>query len=323
MEQLKKVLKWTLAFVFGLVLFWLVYRKMDLSSMMDIFKQGLHIGWIGLYVLLFILPMVLRGIRWKQLIDPIASGCKLYTSIMAVFIAYGANLIFPRIGEVARCGILKKYNGLSFSKTLGTVITERVFDILCLLLMAIAAIVLQLNVFRHFLEQNPQSGEKILNILLSWKVWAAVIALALLVFTTRKRLRRTAFYAKFKDVPKQLWEGMRSIKTIKHPWLFILLTLCIWIVYFASFYIAQYILHIPLGLSVLAMFTAHIMGTFGVVAPVQGGIGAWHFMVIYTLVFYGIPELQAGSFALIAHGLTTIMTAVFGLSAYFLVRIKF
>lgn len=316
MDRLKKILKWLVPLLAGLLLFWLVYKKMDFEAMKDIFAQGLNWPWMLVYFLLFLLPMSIRGLRWKQLIDPVCEGARYSTTVLSVFVAYAANLLFPRIGEVARCATLKRFDGLSFSKTMGTVVTERVFDLICLFLMAVSAILLQMNVFRDFLMENPGTADKILQMLLSWKLWTVVVLLVVAVMVSLRLLRDKPVYQKIKQFFRQMWEGMLSVRTLRRPWLFILYTILIWLFYFLSFYVGKYFFNLPFPLTLVAMFTAYVMGSFGIVAPVQGGIGAWHFMVIFTLCFYGIPESQAGAFALVVHGLNTLLTLVCGLLAY-------
>ena len=316
MDRLKKILQWLIPLLLGLLLFWLVYRKMDLKAIGDILSLGLNWQWVAVYFLFFLLPMILRGLRWKQLIDPVCPGGRTLDVILSVFIAYGANLLFPRIGEVARCGTLRRYNGLNFSKTLGTVVTERAFDILCLLLMALAALVLQIDVFRDFLRENPDTASRLVGKLFSWKLWTIVAAVAAGIVVALRVLRRRPVWQKVAGFFRQLWEGMLSIRTVRHPLLFIAYTIGIWGTYFLSFYVGQFFFHISFGLGLAAMFTAYVMGSFGVVAPVQGGIGAWHFMVIFTLTFYGIGQVEAGTFAFTVHGLNTLLTIVCGLAAW-------
>lgn len=322
MDKIKKILQWLLPLVLGIFLFWLVFRKMDFAAMKDIFAQGLRWEWVGVYVLLFLLPMIIRGLRWQQLLDEVTPGARVGNTILSVFVAYGANLLFPRIGEVARCGLLKQYDGISFSKSLGTVVTERVFDIICLALMALAAIVLQVDVFRQFFVENPDAADKILSMITSWKLWLGILLVLLLTLFAFRYLKTKTVYKKVQQTLKQLWEGMLSIRHLKRPGLFIFYTIAIWGFYFLSFYVGKYFFNVPLELSMLAMFTAHIMGSFGIVAPVQGGIGAWHFMVIFTMGCYGISSAQAGTFALTVHGLNTLLTIVFGVLAYALISLR-
>lgn len=316
MENVKKILRWLVPLLLGLLLLWLVYRKMDLAAIRGIFAMGLRWEWVAVYLVLFLLPMIIRGIRWQQLLDPVCPGVRLRTTVLAVFVAYAANLLFPRIGEVARCGLLKKHDGLSFSRSLGTVVSERVFDIACLVLMALAAILGQVDVFRSFLRENPDTMAGFTSLLSSWKLWGVLLLVTVLLLLAGRWLKGGRLSGKVRDTLRSMWQGMLSIKTLKHPFLFVFWTLCIWLFYFLSFYVGQYFFHLPFSLSLMAMFTAHVMGSFGIVAPVQGGIGAWHFMVIYTLVFYGVPQSQAGIFALVVHGLNLLLTAVCGLLAW-------
>jgi uncharacterized membrane protein YbhN (UPF0104 family) len=225
-------------------------------------------------------------------------------------------LLLPRAGEVARCGILHKTDGLSFTRSLGTVITERIFDVICLLLITLLAVTLQVDVFRDFFTKNPESMGKLQHMATSPILWGGVTALVLTFFLLRKRIQHMPFYEKMRGLSLRLWEGMKSITTLKHPFLFVIYSIAIWGCYFLMFWIVKYFFTWDMPLGVLALLSGFVMGSFGVVAPVQGGIGAYHFMVIYTLVFFGVSATDAGIFALVAHGLQTIFSLVGGLVAY-------
>ncbi|MDD2559080.1 MAG: lysylphosphatidylglycerol synthase transmembrane domain-containing protein [Bacteroidales bacterium] len=316
MERIKKLLKWIVPLILGVLLFAWIYRRMDWISIKEIFQLGLRYEWMLAFMLIFIGGMVARGLRWQQLLEPVCPETETKTTTLAVFVAYAANLIFPRIGEVARCGLLKQYKQVSFTKALGTVLAERIIDLICLLIMVIVIVVFQLDVFRQFFTEYPDKANSLMKILFSWQLWAVLFALVLVIILLWRRLRKLPLFDKFNKGLEKLWLGMKSIKTLKRPWLFIFWSIFIWLSYFATFYIGQYFFNIPFGLGIIAMFTAHIMGSLGMVAPVQGGLGAWHFMVIYTMVLYGISETAAGAFALTVHGFNTILTLFFGLIAY-------
>jgi glycosyltransferase 2 family protein len=316
MKQIKKILQIILPLALAVLLFWWVYRDMDFSRLGKAFSGDVHYGWFIFSLFLSVLSMVLRGLRWHQLIEPVCPGGRKKVTILSIFVSYAANMLLPRAGEVARCGILKKADGLSFTKTLGTVITERVFDMICLLVIALATVLLQMGFFRNFFIQNPESLKKLIDMATSPVLWGGFVALILLFILLRKRIRRFGFYEKLHDFVLRLWEGMKSITTLKHPLLFIFYSVAIWGCYFLMFYIVKYFFSFDISLGVLAMLSGFVMGSFGVVAPVQGGIGAYHFMVIYTLMFYGISESNALIFALVAHGLQTVYTLVTGLIAY-------
>jgi len=234
-------------------------------------------------------------------------------------VGYAANMLLPRAGEVARCGILAKTDHISFTKSLGTVISERIVDVVCLLLITAFTVFLQVNVFQNFFLKHPESTAKFQNLLASPILWGGFVALILLFILFRKKIQHRPFYEKIHSLMLRLWEGMKSITTLKHPVLFVVYSVALWGCYFLMFYIVKFFFSFDVPLGVLAMLSGFVMGSYGVVAPVQGGIGAYHFMVIYTLLFYGVSEPDAGVFALVAHGLQAIYTLVTGFIAYLLV----
>jgi glycosyltransferase 2 family protein len=316
MKQIKKILQVILPLALAGLLFWWVYRDWNFQALADAFRSGVHYEWFIVSLLLSILSMVLRGLRWQQLLDPVCPGARKSVTILSIFVGYAANMLFPRAGEVARCGILKKVDGISFTKSLGTVITERVFDVICLLVITLLAVFLQVDVFRDFFTKNPDSLAKWQGLLASPYLWGAFIAFVVLVVLLWRPIRKLPFYGKARDLILHLWVGMKSITTLQHPILFIFYSIAIWGCYFLMFCIVKYFFTWDMPLGILVLLSGFVMGSFGVVAPVQGGIGAYHFMVIYTLVFYGISSTDAGIYALVAHGLQAIFTLVTGLIAY-------
>lgn len=316
MKQLKNALRIIIPLALAAFLFWWVYKDMDFSRLGKVIHRGIHYEWFVISAFLSILSMIFRGLRWHQLIEPVCPGGRRKITILSIFVGYAANMVFPRAGEVVRCGVLKKSDGLSFSKTLGTVITERAVDVVCLLIIAIVTAFLQMGIFRDFFTKNPSSLDKLVGMVTSPALWGGILILFFLIVFLRKPIRRFGFYKKVHGFVLRLWEGMKSIITLKHPFLFIFWSVAIWSVYFLMFYIGKYFFSFDIPLGVLAMLSGFVMGSFSMVAPVQGGIGAYHFMVIYTLMFYGISESDAGIFALVIHGLQTIITLVTGFVAY-------
>jgi uncharacterized protein (TIRG00374 family) len=316
MKQIKRILQILIPLALAALLFWFVYKDMDFTQLGNALKGGLHYEWFVLSFFLSVLSMVIRGLRWHQLIEPVCPGGSRKVTILSIFVGYATNLLLPRAGEVARCGILRRSEGLSFTKALGTVITERVFDVACLLLITLGTILFQLGFFRNFFLENPSSLDKLTGMIQSPILWGSFLGVVLLYFILRKRITRFGFYERIGGYVLKLWEGMKSITTLRHPFLFIVWSVLIWGIYFLMFYIGKFFFAFEVPLGVLAMLSGFVMGSFGVVAPVQGGIGAYHVMVIYTLTFYGISRPDALIFALVIHGLQTIITLLTGLIAY-------
>jgi glycosyltransferase 2 family protein len=316
MPQLKKILQLVLSLAFAAVLFWLVYRKMDITQLKGALAGGLNYQWIGLFVLMGIVSNIARGLRWHQLLTLVCPTVRRSTTVLAVFVSYAANILFPRAGEVVRCGILVKKDQASFSKSFGTVITERLFDAILLFFIALAAILLQLGFFRQFFAEHPESLTKWVHLFTSVWLWVVLLGLIGLIIVLNNQLRKSRFYDSIKGFMKRLGEGMATIRSVRQPVLFLFYSVLIWVCYIGMFYIGIYFFQFKINLGFLPLLSAFIMGSLGVIAPVQGGIGAYHFMVIYTLTFYGLSSTEAGVFALVIHGLQTIVSLLTGLFAW-------
>jgi uncharacterized protein (TIRG00374 family) len=316
MPQVKKILQIVIPLALAVLLFWLVYRDMDFAQLTAVFKQGMHAGWLLVAVVISAISNVLRGLRWRQLLEPVSDKSRHSTAILAVFVSYAVNLLFPRAGEVARCGIVAKKDGVSFSRSLGTVISERIVDAGCLLLIAILAIVLQLGFFGDFFQQHPDSLMKLKRALSSPVLWSCMVMLVVVFILSKKYVKKSRFYDKSRSFLLKLWEGMKTVGSLRKPVLFAVYSLLIWVLYFLMFYVGRFFFPFDISLGTLPMLSAFVMGSLGVLAPVQGGIGAYHFMVIYALTFYGVAEPEAAIFALVVHGLQTLQSLLFGFLAW-------
>lgn len=316
MPLLKKILQILVPFALAVLLFWLVYRDMDVGQLATVLKQGLHLGWLLVAILLSSLSNVLRGLRWHLLLEPFAPDSRRMTSILAVFVSYAVNLLFPRAGEVARCGVVSKHDNASFSKILGTVVTERVFDTACLFLIAVLAILLQLSFFTDFFTTNPDTLIRFRHLVFSPWLWGGVLLVVPAAWLLKRRVQQSRYYERIKHILFKVVEGMKTIVTLKRPLLFLGYTAVIWLMYFFMFYVGRFFFPFEVPLGLLPMLSAFVMGSLGVLAPVQGGLGAYHFMVIYTLTFYGVGEPEAAIFALVVHGLQTLQSLLLGLVAW-------
>lgn len=316
MGKIKKILQVIVPIALAVFLFWYMYKDLPLDAVKDVFKNGVNYKWISLSIIMSCLSVIIRGLRWNQLTAVAAPGGRKRVTILAVFIAYLGNLIFPRAGEVMRCGILKNKDGLSFTKTLGTVFTERVCDMISLIIIAVITVFIQLGFFEKFFSENPDSLGKLTNLLTNKILWLLFVIFIAFFFVIKRYIKKFKFYDFLKKELLKFWDGIKSIKSVNNPYLFILYTFIIWLLYFLMFYIGKYFFYFDIPLGVAAMMGGLVMGSLGFVAPTQGGIGAYHFMVIYTLVFYGIPEVHAQIFALFVHGLQTLIMIITGIISY-------
>ena len=235
-KLLKKTLKLILPIVLGgFILYW-VYRDFDFSRVGEVLRHGTNWWWMLFSLLFGVLAQVFRGWRWRQTLEPLDAFPRRSDCVNAIFISYAASLVVPRIGEVSRCGVLAKYDNVSFAKSLGTVVTERLVDTLTIFLITGITVLLQMPVFVTFLENTGTKIPSFAYLLTS--VWFYIvlfcfIGVVVLLYYLRKTL---FFYERVKGFVLNIWEGIMSLKGVRNIPLFIFYTLAIWACYFFHFY---------------------------------------------------------------------------------------
>lgn len=207
--------------------------------------------------------------------------------------------------EVSRCGVLAKYDNVSFAKSLGTVVTERLVDTLTIFLITGITVLLQMPVFVTFLENTGTKIPSFAYLLTS--VWFYIvlfcfIGVVVLLYYLRKTL---FFYERVKGFVLNIWEGIMSLKGVRNIPLFIFYTLAIWACYFFHFYFTFYCFAFTAHLGILAALVMFVGGTFAVIVPTPNGAGPWHFAIMEMMMLYGVNVTDAGIFALIVHGIQT------------------
>ncbi|MFV0546366.1 MAG: lysylphosphatidylglycerol synthase transmembrane domain-containing protein [Bacteroides sp.] len=312
-KLLKKTLKLVLPIILGaFVLYW-VYRDFDFSRALSVLQHETQWGWMLFSLIFGVSAQLFRGWRWRQTLEPLDAYPPKKDCVNAIFLSYAASLVIPRLGEVSRCGALAKHDGVSFSQSLGTVVTERIIDTLTILLIAGITILLQMPVFLSFINQTGTKIPSFVYLLTS--VWFYVIlfcliGVAVLFYFLSKTL---SFYERVKGVVLNVWAGVISLKRVRNVPLFIVYTLLIWLSYFLHFYFTFYCFEFTSDLGLMAALVMFVGGTFAVIVPTPNGAGPWHFAVISMMMLYGVNATDAGIFALIVHGIQTFLVALLGI----------
>ncbi|MGP1538987.1 lysylphosphatidylglycerol synthase transmembrane domain-containing protein [Bacteroides pyogenes] len=296
----------------GFILFW-VYRDFDFAKAREVLLHEMNWWWMLFSLIFGVLAQVFRGWRWRQTLEPLDAFPKRSHCVDAIFISYAASLVVPRIGEVSRCGVLAKYDDVSFAKSLGTVVTERLVDTLTILLITGITVLLQMPVFATFLHQTGTKIPSLLHLLTS--VWFYIVLFCLIgVVILLYRLRKTMFfYEKVKGFVFNIWEGVMSLRGVRNIPLFVFYTFAIWACYFFHFFFTFYCFEFTDSLDMMAALVMFVGGTFAVIVPTPNGAGPWHFAVISMLMLYGVNVTDAGIFALIVHGIQTFLVVLLGI----------
>jgi len=288
-KKIISILKFLFFLGIGILLIWLAVRnltKEDKASIAEAFTQA-NYYWIALSMLLSFLSHWIRAMRWRLLIQPLGFNPKLSNTFFALMVGYLANFALPRLGEISRCGVLTKYEKIPFTEGFGTVIAERAIDVLCLILIFIGTL------FFQFDELWGLTNDKIINplttkfsSLMDSNIFLSIFALIMVgitisFFVFRKR-SKGMFSKKLKEMALGFWEGLKSVKNIKRPILFIFHTILIWLLYTALLYVGFFCFVETSYLSFGAALAIMLFGSLGI-AFVPGGTGAYQALVTETL----------------------------------------
>jgi uncharacterized protein (TIRG00374 family) len=317
--KVKQGIQLAISLAVAVWIFWFLYKDIELASLIAQIKTS-NWFWIFFSLAISLLGFWIRGWRWALLIqaeegEPVTSNRAYH----AVMIGYLANLLVPRAGEVARCGVLSRTNGISVGHLIGTVILERSIDLLFLIGTILLAFLLENKLFLSLsgdlIDVNTLGNSLLSNLpLLIGGIVIGVIFFYLLF----RRFRNHGVINKLQNFGRQLLTGVKSISTLKNPVGFWASSIVIWIIYFLTMYTVSLGIQSTANLTPSEVLLVMVMGSIGMVAPVQGGIGTFHALVAYILIQFGVSETDGKIFAAIIHGTQVMMVMVAGLISWIL-----
>ncbi|MBQ8222739.1 MAG: flippase-like domain-containing protein [Bacteroidales bacterium] len=321
-KKVSNTITYIVFLLLGILLLWLCFRKIDFSQVVDYIKTAKY-SWMLLSLACLGISLFFRALRWNILIESMSYKTRVSTTYESVLIAYLANAVFPRLGEVTRCGTLAKKENIPFDKSFGTVVSERVVDLVVLFAMAILVVVFQWNLLGSLVTSwvNPLLEKISSNAILGTTIIVAVVLFIIaIVFIFRKQkhlISQNKWYKKIASLWSGFLDGIKSIFTMKRKGLFIIYTILIWGFYVIMTWLPFYMLPETSHLGLTEAITLLGLATLGFVAPVPGGMGVYHFIGILLLNgFYGISESAAVSFVTINHTTQMIFYLVTGCISY-------
>ncbi len=315
---MNKVMQVVFPLLLGAVILVWMYHGFDFSRVRDVLLGGMDYRWMLLSLVFGVFSHLFRGWRWKLTLAPLDEYPRTVRCVYAVFVAYAANLVVPRVGEISRCGVLARYDGTDFSKSLGTVVAERLVDTLCVAVIAGITLLLQARVFASFFARTGTNVGVWREVFTSTRFYILLFCVVVVVVAGFFLWRNPARGAKAKRVLQNIWEGILSLRRVKRMPLFVRNTAGIWGCYFLQFYVTFFCFDFSSGLSFVAGLVMFTVGSIAVVVPTPNGAGPWHFAVITMMVLYGVGKEEAGIFALLVHGIQTfllILLGIYGLAA--------
>ncbi len=324
MPVVKNILKYTVSLLIAFLLLWYVYRDLDVSAMLAKLED-VHLFWIILALAASLISHVTRAYRWNLLLIPLGyRSLTVFRTFLAVMVGYFANLIIPRMGEVSRCGLLKRTDNVPITTSLGSVVAERIVDLGSLLLATSLLFVIEFQRLKDFFFSffNNTAGQIGKNVFAIY-VLAGIVFLAIFIFFVFGRVFKEKFkhnktFNKLKVFAREVAQGLTSLGKIENKLGFWTATVLMWCMYYLMSYLMFFALPETAHLGWRAGLAVLVMGGLGMAAPVQGGIGAFHALVSGVLLLYGITETDGVLFATLVHGIQTLAFIFFGGLSFFI-----
>ena len=307
-----------------MVLLYFAFRGVDAGELRSSFANARY-SYVLLYLLIGLISILSRSMRWVIMIEPLQYKVSFWNSFYAVNTGYLANFAFPRLGEIIRCGSLSKAEKVPVDKLFGTVILERVIDMVILTVLLFVLVIGRFDYFGNFIKNNiydPLVGRLNESVGGTWILLLIIGSIPLLIiilyFMFRSRLSEIRIVQKTKTFIKGIIDGLKTVYKLKKRWSFVFHSLMIWVCYWLMTYVALFILPETSQLKLIDALFLLVVGTLGWVVPVQGGIGAYHYMVVLGFTLYKIRREPALTYATLSHGSQMIMLIVLGAVSFIL-----
>ncbi|MDA7728685.1 flippase-like domain-containing protein [Flavobacteriales bacterium] len=322
-KVLLKVLKYiaSLGLAFGIL--YLLFNNQDPVRLVEEI-QKVDGKWVVLSMIFGAWAYVSRGLRWIVLIDALGYKSSKIHSIAAVSVGYFTNMFIPRAGEISRCTALNQTDKIPVDKLFGTILVERVLDLIFLCFLILLIIALKFNDIFNFYNalQNQQTVTAGNSNLLSLFAIIAALVISLIFITTW--VKKSSFYEKILDFIEGLKEGFKSFKKMKRKSAFWFHTFSIWIMYFLMTYICFFSMEETLHLTASDGLFLLVLGGIGMVIPTPGGVGSYHAIVMIGLSVLGVGTIYLGEggdptnpallFPTIVHVAQTLVAIIMGAS---------
>jgi len=308
---MKKFLYSFLFFIAGVTIFWIVYRDFDIKEL-NRALEDIRYEWVIVSICLGLVSHLFRALRWRMLINTMEYKPGITNLFLSVIVLYFTNLIIPRGGEVSRCMVISKYENVPVMKLLGTVFIERMTDLFTFFLIFLIVLFFQFNFFEtifsypEFKLDFSSFHIKLFPLLL---IIMAIVAIIFIM--TRFRLFKR-IYLKLIKVKEDFLEGISVIMHMRGKTKYMIFTVIIFLLWLLMYYTIFFAYPPTNKISFMVAVLTYTFSTLAFLLPIQAGIGAWHFIVINCLFYFGINKETGMIFAIVAHTFTSLIFLIFG-----------
>jgi glycosyltransferase 2 family protein len=314
--KLSTYLQYSIFLIAGLVLVWWQLHGMTDKQTADFKYALLHANYILVIpvIVMNLSSHLVRSMRWKLLMEPMGFNPSLKNTFAVTMVGYLANSAVPRLGEILKCTLLTKYENLKTDKLIGTIVIERVFDLICYFIFICITVIIQIDVIGNFVKDKLAA----FDINTGFPIWGKLLLLLLLIviiyFVFKKIISlypNNIVLQKIKNFVAGIFTGITSVRNLKKRKLFLLYTLFIWAMYLLQLYVAFKALDSTSHLGIKAACSVLSLSTLAMIVT-PGGLGSFPIFVSQTLAIYSIEISQGEAYGWLIWGVSTIMIIVVG-----------
>ncbi len=325
------LLKYGVPLLISIGLCYLLFTGVNFKEMIEIIRHNCNYWWIALALFISIFSHIFRAMRWRIQLQALNIDAPLFALVLSIFGTYAVNLVLPRLGELWRTGYIAQRQQASFTTIFGSMVADRLADTVTVLLLTATTFIFAGPSLNSYLQQNPESYMKIVNLISSPWLWCAVVAAVVAIALIFRLCPDNKLIIKIKNTVKGLWEGFAVIGTMPGKGRWLILTACIWGCYFMQLYVAFFSFpatsQVVADYGTIAVAVCFILSSISMGVPSNGGIGPWQWAIIFGLMMYtgGIPELTqsyATSFANLVMGSQTLLLIVLGLFTFICISLE-
>ncbi len=319
---MKKFIQYGIIMAIGAGFLFFVFKDTNWNELFSKMASA-KISWLLVGVLISIISHWIRAYRATQLYEALHFKISTTHSFYAVLVGYMMNYIIPRAGEISRCAALSKTDDVPVEKSLGTVVTERIVDMALLVIILGIIFLMQFDLISNFITETVSSADgSASNEGITWKsiVLGIFVLFGIVVFAMRKRLVQTKLFLRIFELIQGFGDGLLSIRHVRNPVQFVLLSIAIWVGYILMMYFCLFAMESTSHLSFADCLIVFAIGTIGVVLPAPGaGAGTYHFFVMQSLLLFGVAKEDGIAYATMVHGIQMIVLLILGAIASVLV----
>lgn len=327
---LSSILKIAIPTVVTVGLCIVLFTGIDFHEMMAVIRRDCNFGWIALGMALSVVAQVIRAWRWKLQLNALGIYPGFFAIVLSIFGTYAVNMVFPRLGEIWRTGYISARENAQFTTVFGSMVADRVADMVLVLLLALTTLALASPAVVAFVERYPDVYNAMANLVASPWLWAALAATCVVITRLYVKMKHHRLVMKIRKVLVDLWKGFAVVLTMRHRTLWTVLSFALWGCYFLQLYVAFFAFPVTEGLlqqnGIICALVCFVLSSMAMAVPSNGGIGPWQLAVVFALTLYAPAELgpqgmetfrvNVTAFANVVMGMETLLLIVLGIITF-------